>query len=591
MGRFPGHFRPSASAPRPGRPAASALVRALVRAVVPALVLGLGLTATAGRRARAQEAARLPDPVRSTQTSFAIPFQVAPAKQEDLAAARVILQVSRDMGATWEQAGEAPPTATSIPFRAAADGEYWFRLRAIDVKGRQRGGEGPDLRVVVDAAAPRLAARVWRGGDGEVVFRYTAIDDSLDLTTLVVEYRTKADPNWKRVAAEPVLARESPAHLVGEDIWWAGDSVEGLAVRIAVADAAGHRTVRQFPIEASDPGVDQAALAAEIGAPALPGQAAAVATVEDTSGGAAPAPAAPGAPLADTGWPAEPTGDWSGDAPPAPDAAGPRSVLARPVGTGGAGAAPAATPALPAAVPSLDAAAADGGRGQGGAVRALPTEYRGRPLHILASRRFAWEYEMQVDRPDAGPVRVELWSTTDGGFTWQRAAVDDDTRSPIDVTLPSAGFFGFRLEIVPDLPGAGGGPRSGEIPEGWIGIDDDPPQVEIVSAARVEGAPSNTVLVRWVARDKLLAPASVRLLHSPNPDGPWATIAEGLAAEGELPWIPDRSVPARVFIRVEAADAAGNAGQATTPDAVTIAVPRAVGKLGGVRPIAPGGAP
>ncbi|MFM7074831.1 MAG: hypothetical protein ACKO3G_02035 [Planctomycetaceae bacterium] len=578
MGRLSGHFRPPTHTRRRGRPAAWAAA------------LAFAMAAAAGPTVPAQEAARLPDPVRSTQTVFGIPFQVAPSKQPDLAAARIILQVSRDMGASWEAAGEAPPTATSITFRASTDGEYWFRLRAVDVKGRQRGGEGPDLRVVVDAAAPRLAARVWRGGDGEVVCRYTAADDSLDLTKLVVEYRTKAEPEWKRVAAEPVLARESPAHLVGEDIWWAGDSVEGLAVRIAVSDAAGHRTVRQFSIEATDPGVDQGALAAEIGVPSLPGQAVAGAVVEDTSGGAAPAPAPPAAPLADAGWPAEPTGDWSGDAPPAPDAAGPRSVLARPVGTGGVGAAPASTPLPPAAVPSLDAAAA-AGRGPGGAVRALPSEYRGRPLHILASRRFAWEYEMQVDRPDAGPVRVELWSTTDGGFTWQRAAVDDDTRSPIDVTLPTAGFFGFRLEIVPDAPGAGGGPRSGEMPEGWIGIDDDPPQVEIVAAARVEGDPSNTVLVRWLARDKLLAPASIRLLHSPNPDGPWATIAEGLEGEGELPWIPDRNVPARVFIRVEAADAAGNTGQATTPDAVTIAVPRAVGKLGGVRPIAPGGAP
>ena len=89
----------------------------------------------------------------------------------------------------------------------------------------------------------------------------------------------------------------------------------------------------------------------------------------------------------------------------------------------------------------------------------------------------------------------------------------------------------------------------------------------------------------------LLAPSSVRLVHSPNPEGPWATIQEGLAAEGEIRWIPDRGVPARVYLRCEAVDAAGNVGSATTAEPVTIAVPRAVGKLGGVKVTRPAGSP
>jgi hypothetical protein len=49
-------------------------------------------------------------------------------------------------------------------------------------------------------------------------------------------------------------------------------------------------------------------------------------------------------------------------------------------------------------------------------------------------------------------------------------------------------------------------------------------------------------------------------------------------------------VPARVHIRVEVTDAAGNVGAASTPEPISVAAPRFVGKLGGLRP-APGQTP
>ena len=583
-GHFP--FPARRSGVDSGRRAPAPLGRR-VWAPAPGAALAAVLAWCVAAGAQDQTAPSLPAPVRTTHTAFAIPFKVAPSQQEDHAATRVLLQASTDLGATWEPAGEAAPTAGSIVYRAAADGEYWFRLRAIDTKGRQRGGEGPDMRVVVDAAAPRVAGRTWRGNDGEIVCRYAAIDDSLDLGKLVLEYRTKAEPNWKRVASEAVLTRESPAHLIGEEIWWAGEKPEGLTVRLTVSDAAGHRTVKQLDLEPSDPGVDQGMLAAEIGAPGVPGQA--PPSVLDTAP-TAPAPQAPDAVVTTPpgGWPADTQSRFTPDDQSGSPARS-TSVLARPVGTGplagGTMALAGTAPSFPAPPPA--AASLEGATGApltpGGAIRALPTEYRGRPLHVVGSRRFSWEYEMQVDRPDAGAVRVELWSTTDNGFTWQRSAVDEDAKSPIDVTLPAAGLYGFRLEIVPDTPGAGGGPRAGETPDGWIGIDDEPPQVEIVEARRLEA--EGAVMVRWSARDKLLAPGSVRILHSPNPDGPWATVAEGLDGQGDYRWVPDRAVPARVYLRVEAADAAGNVGRETTPEPVTIAVPRATGKLGTIKPL------
>lgn len=576
----------------------SPLHRRLTRAVVAGCCLVLALPDGSTGTATAQSPAAapgLPPVARTNQRSFAIPFRL-PKSQDpdaDATAQRVVLNVSKDLGATWASAGEASPAAGSFTYTADVDGEYWFRLRAIDRKGRSRGGEGPDIRVLVDAAGPRLAARLWKGPDGEIVCRYAAADDSLRLESLVVEYRGKEDRGWKSVAADAVLARETPAHLVGETIWWAGEKVEQLVVRIAVSDHAGNQTVRQFSLTPTDPGVDQTALAKELGVPPLPTQTAvADDPVPSAPGGDGSTPAAE--PAATTsvlspgpaGWPAEAARWTAGQTPTGPTPAAPAAKpAARP---------PAAAGLLPRAdddpprrgttrpVSTSDPLAAAGITRP--AAEGRPLEYRGRPLQLARARRFAWDYEIPAVRRAAGPLRAELWTTRDGGLTWQKAAVDTDGRSPIDVELAESGFYGVRLELVADVPDADAGPRSGSEPDAWIGIDEEPPQVELVGVARDETATTDTLVIRYAARDPLLASNSVRLLYSPNAEGPWATIATVTATEGSHRWEPGRNVPARVFIRVEATDAAGNQSAAVSDEAVSIVPTRFGGRLGGLRP-------
>jgi hypothetical protein len=570
------------------------------RAVVGCLVaVAIAIAAAGGASAQTlPETPGLPPIARTNNRTFAIPFRL-PKSQDpdaDATAQRVVLNVSKDLGATWSAAGESAPTAGSFTYTADVDGEYWFRLRAIDRKGRSRGGEGPDIRVLVDAAGPRLAARLWKGPDGEIVCRYAAADDSLRLESLVVEYRGKEDRGWKSVAADAVLARETPAHLVGETIWWAGEKVEQLVVRIAISDQSGNQTVRQFSLEPTDPRVDQTVLAKELGVPPLPAQAAVSDDLLPTATPTSP-PIDPGSPTASPpamtsvlapaagAWPAE-ASRWSGDAPAAGQvtaAASPRQASRTP---SAAGLLPRAeddaarrSPARP--VSTTDPLAAAGitrpkAEGQ-------PLDYRGRPLHLARSRQFAWDYEIPAVRRAAGSLRAELWTTRDGGLTWQKAAVDKDGRSPIDVELPEGGFYGVRLELVADVPDADGGPRSGAEPDAWIGIDEEPPQVELVGVDRDETAATDALLIRYAARDPLLSSNSVRLLYSPNAEGPWATIATVGANEGIHRWEPGKNVPARVFIRVEATDAAGNQAAAVGTEAVSVAPTRFGGRLGGLR--------
>jgi hypothetical protein len=536
--------------------------------------------------AAAGEPAGLPPLVRTKHRTFTIPFRLPPTQDPDADAApqRVELQVSRDLGGSWDKAGETAPTTGSFTYASDVDGEYWFRLRAIDRKGRGRGSAGADMRVLVDAAGPRLVARVWKGVDGEIICRFAAADDSIEVGSLKFEYRAAGDQGWKTVAAEGILARQSPAHLVGEEIWWAGEKVDSLTVRIAVSDTAGNQTVRQFTMEPADPRVDQAALAGELGVPALPMQSApsfasGSQASEYPSSDSLPAsrglPEPPPAPPGFGGpWPAE-SARWpdASTPPPSslqptpgtpPDATG-QSVLVREAATIVARPTPLATVAERPPVSALG----------------HPLDHQGRPLHLTRSRRFAWDYEMPPPDGSQPPGRAELWTTLDSGVTWQRTAVDDDGQSPIEVELPAAGLYGVRLEIV--AVNADGRPRSGAVPDCWVGVDDESPTVEI-NVHRMDG-PTPMLTIRYAAHDSLPASRGGRLVYSPQPDGPWVTIAAELDPQGEYRWEPDRGVPARVFVRAEVVDAAGNVGSATTPEAIIVSATRTSGRLGGLTPL------
>ena len=92
-----------------------------------------------------------------------------------------------------------------------------------------------------------------------------------------------------------------------------------------------------------------------------------------------------------------------------------------------------------------------------------------------------------------------------------------------------------------------------------------------------------TLVIQREGGSQLAAPKTTRLLYSPSHEGPWATIATDLDNQGEYRWQPDRATPARVYLRIEVADAAGNVGAVTSPEPVTVSNTRVIGRLGGVR--------
>ena len=525
-----------------------------------------------------ENSARLPELFRTTQRHFAIPFRLPKPATPDAAAQQVEMSVSTDFGLTWTPAGSTSPPNSSVPFEANTDGEYWFRIRAIDQKNRARGSEGPDARVLVDAAAPRLSGRVWKGSDGEIVCRYAAADDSINMDSILFQYR-QTSGDWKSIATEPVLSRRSPAHLVGEEIWWAGQEIDGLTVKISVADTAGHRTTKQFSMLPTDPNVSQSDLANEIITPALPSPLAGSnrrtqsVVVKDPLSNAQNMGKA---------WRPTPGNPWSDGEPVAYTQQSPVQARTAQGRIEEVSTAPLLTISSPTLADAIEEKLKKPDSSQNQEA-SFVAEYQGSPLHLMRVHSFSWEYSFNVPEDLQGPFRVELWSTRDGGTSWERIAVDEDTASPIDVEFQGEGLFGCRLEIVRDIPGPPISPRAGESPSTWIGIDTTPPQVTSLDVTMVDGNDSDAFEIRYAFEDPLAIPNSVRLSYSPHQTGPWATIATAQAINGTFNWKPHRSLPSRVFVRIEMPDAAGNIGESTTLEPITLRTARFIGTLGSPR--------
>ena len=541
------------------------------------LCLVAGLCETFSAMA-SENSARLPELVRTTQRHFAIPFQLPKPATPDAAAQQVEMSVSTDFGLTWTPAGSTSPPNSSVPFEANTDGEYWFRIRAIDQKNRARGSEGPDARVLVDAAAPRLSGRVWKGSDGEIVCRYAAADDSINMDSILFQYR-QTSGDWKSIATEPVLSRRSPAHLIGEEIWWAGQEIDGLTVKISVADTAGHRTTKQFSMLPTDPNVSQSDLANEIIAPALPSPLAG--SNRRTQSVVVKDPLS-NAQNMGKDWQPTPGNPWSDGEPVAYTQQSPVQARTAQGRIEEVSTAPLLTISSPTLADAIEEKLKKPDSSQNQEA-SFVAEYQGSPLHLMRVHSFSWEYSFNVPEDLQGPFRVELWSTRDGGTSWERIAVDEDTASPIDVEFQGEGLFGCRLEIVRDIPGPPISPRAGESPSTWIGIDTTPPQVTSLDVTMVDGNDSDAFEIRYAFEDPLAIPNSVRLSYSPHQTGPWATIATAQAINGTFNWKPHRSLPSRVFVRIEMPDAAGNIGESTTLDPITLRTARFIGTLGSPR--------
>jgi hypothetical protein len=203
---------------------------------------------------------------------------------------------------------------------------------------------------------------------------------------------------------------------------------------------------------------------------------------------------------------------------------------------------------------------------------------------LVNARTFDVEYDLQTIGP-WGVAKVELWGTQDEGDMWQSFGVDPDNRSPIRVTVPHGGTFGFRILVEGANAASATPPQSGDKPELVVIVDLQPPQAELLAVEPAEGNLSDQLRIRWTANDTNLEPRPIGLFYSSHPNGPWSTIAAGLENTGFYTWRIERHIPGRFFLRLEARDTAGNVAIYQSPEPIELNRPQPTGTLRSVRPV------
>jgi hypothetical protein len=576
----------------------SKLLLAVLRlaAMSSAVVLG-NCTLGYGNSAHAQN--RSLSPIYWQEKLFYIPYQ---ANQNDKLLQRVDkvqLLLSRDGSSDWRVLQEAKPKVKGFSYLADDDGDYWFALRHLDRSGKSNNSAAlqPQLRIVVDTKSPELSLNAAFDLSGAIVVRYQAEDVNLDSDSLLLEVRTEEGTWTKILAAAHDVAQ--PDKLVGRANWQPPASASTVEVRATIADQTGRRAEAKSQLIVRGPTLDTPFVSHDTAANSQP-----VRRSHDVF----PGPAQPRA----QDWPAtnqiarqidrpSPTPQSSFVAPPPEhnsySKVGTQSTLgtrapagsdveryastanAQPTGQARTPQSLGITPLDPSNAPlaeNLHAMRQDGWT--------TSTETSSAGARLVNSRTFDVEYEIESAGP-WGVSKVELWGTHDGGLSWQSYGIDSDNRSPLRVTVPGSGTYGFRIVV----HGAGGAPaehpRAGDQAELRVAVDLQPPRLELLNAELGQGDLAGHLSLKWTAADTNLEPHPIALFYSSQPSGPWSTIATGLENNGTYRWRIERHVPSRFYLRIEAHDTAGNQATYESPSPINLPRPQPTGRLRSVRPV------
>jgi len=541
-----------------------------------------------GSSACAQTAAPAPlEPIYWRQNLLTVPYQWSTSAEAPGPKA-VWLYVSRDRGASWKLVADGDSRLLSFNYRAEADGEYWFAVRTTENRNFRAPttlpssvGLQPELKVIVDTTAPRvesLTAQTIVPNTLEI--RWRVSDANLGAQSCTVEAQLAPAGEWQSVPLRGA-SQTSPGLWEGTASLVLSEGSTPTAVRASVADLADNRARAQTVI-GGDGGVPATTVAAAT--PFGSGW------ISNSAGPIASNPhAAPAEPQL---WPADRHGRGQAVEPMGGAAA---VVYGTPIGVG----APSDAPPVSTRELSIPDAAEDVRlRWRAAADREAPVERPDvlrtaslsrtgvasnashpaksfqtlpPPMNPLArrvnTRSFALEYEL-ADVGDEGVAKVEAWCTHDGGQTWQRYAVDDDNRSPIPVTVDGAGEYGFTIVVSGTSAEPSAPPQAGDSPGLWVEVDLEPPTARILEVNAARGQIGGELTVTWEADDEHLEPRPIALFYSSRSTGPWTPIATSIENLGEFTWPIERHVPRRVYLKLEAHDAAGNVAAFQTADPV-----------------------
>ncbi len=463
---------------------------------------------------------RAADPVFTNKGRFRIPYQLDVDEIKRLGASEIQLHVSTDKGRNWRRVDSVPPVAGKFTFDAAGDGDYAFAVRTVDREGELHppGPLTASLVVTVDTAAPSLQLEVEASAEGEVTVRWQADDIHLDVDSLRLEHLDPTSDGWQ------------PMQIVATDggqTSWAVTGVGSVHVRGTISDEAGNETIAEA----------EANITTHPNSPLLPDR-------SQVRGPIAENETNPNLP-SDLG---------EGSLPSINPSNGPFS---RPV---------SATPQQQPAVT------------QQPRWNNMPAPQAVTSVRRVNSTTFQIGYELDDVGP-SGVSSVELYLSEDDGQKWYHYGVDEDGKSPFQLTVPNDGTYGFAIRVKSGVGLAHNPPQPSERPELVVVVDRKPPQATILPLKQGQGTSPNQLVIEWTLTDEALAEHPVALYFAERQSGPWQPITGWQPNTGQYTWNFGPDMPKQVFIRLEARDAAGNIARVDSDAPMVIDLSRPTARI------------
>ena len=489
------------------------------------------------------------EPQYSPNSRFQIPFSADPAEMRRIGAVELRLHVSTDGGATWTVADALPPGSARFTFQAPGNGAYLFAVQTIDQAGGGHPGPRPQpsLMVVVDNAEPTFDLNVTPAGPGQLEVAWQAEDDNLDLSSLRIEHLDALSGAWQPLTVSPSAVGSARfANLSTDEVMVRG-SISDLAGNTVTSSATGSAPSQQEAqshqrsVDFRDPVADAQSTLRR--AP----------NVTSTATGGAMLPMI---------------------LPSLSSAPAPTRIAATNQ--------PASVPQqlLPTQPQALGAPVQPGIDNQALYSPPLPAT----DIRRVNSRTFRIGYEVSDVGP-SGVGSVELYITEDAGARWFHYGSDPDRQSPFEVVVPRDGRYGFTIRVRNGLGVVGDPPQPGEPAEIAIVVDETPPTARLMPLSQTAVDGNYQVRISWFIQDERLADRPVALYQSASTDGPWESITGWIENQGRYLWTVNALAPRKIYVKLQARDAAGNTTEAITNQPIMIDTSRPTARILDVDPV------
>jgi hypothetical protein len=202
---------------------------------------------------------------------------------------------------------------------------------------------------------------------------------------------------------------------------------------------------------------------------------------------------------------------------------------------------------------------------------ARPTPAAGPKVIHVRTKTFRLNFKIDGVGP-SDVASLEVWLTRDTR-AWQRLASHTKetlgTPPVVPIQVVAVGRYGFTLRPVSGVGRAADPPGIGQAPQIWVEVDETPPEVRITDVVVGEGADAGFITVTYQAADKWLREAPITVYHGQTKDGPWEVMEANVKNTGTAR-LPTKDKGFQFYLKVEAADEAGNKGSAVWPDSVKV---------------------